>query len=120
MRAQEFYNRYEQIFCNKLIVIVQERVVKEIMEARKQYVEVIVQFREDGLMLPRTILWEDGRRFSVDRIMDVSPAPALKAGGQGDRYTIQVGGKTCYLFFEHSCDCDVSEKLGRWFVEAIR
>lgn len=120
MNPQEIYNIFEQMFCSKFIVISQERDVKEIMEARKQYVEVIVQFREDGLMLPRTILWEDGRRFPVDRIIDVSPAPALKAGGQGDRYIIQVGGKICYLFFEHSCDCDVSEKLGRWFVEAIQ
>lgn len=68
------------------------------MEARKQYVEVIVQFREDGLMLPRIILWEDGRKFPVDRILDVSPAPALKAGGQGDRYTVQIAGKSAISF----------------------
>lgn len=88
------------------------------MEARKQYVEVVVKFREDGRMLPQVILWEDGRRFPVDRIIDISPAPALKAGGQGDRYTIRVSGKLCYLFFEHACDMD-GDKPGRWFVEAL-
>lgn len=89
------------------------------MEARKQYVDVIVRFRSDGRMLPKEIWWEDGRRFPVDRILDISPAPALRAGGQGDRYTICVRGKISYLFFEHSCDMD-SDRPGRWFVEAIQ
>lgn len=87
--------------------------------ARKQYVDVMVRFREDGRMLPRGIFWEDGRCFPVDQILDISPAPALRAGGQGDRYTVRIGGKLCYLFFEHSCDMD-SDRPGRWFVEAIQ
>lgn len=89
------------------------------MEARKQYVDVLVRFRQDGRMLPTEILWRDGRRFIVDRILDISPAPALRAGGQGDRYTIRIGGKVCYLFFEHSCDMD-GDRPGRWFVEAVQ
>lgn len=87
------------------------------MQAEKRYVEVVVRFREDGRMLPRTIVWEDGRLFPVDRVLAVSPAPALRAGGQGDRYTIRVGGQVRYLFFERAlgegCGCP-----GRWFVEA--
>lgn len=86
-------------------------------EARKQYVEVVVRFREDGRMLPRVIVWDDGRSFPVDRVLDISPAPALRAGGQGDQYTIRVGGKICYLFFEHACD-ESSDRPGRCFVEA--
>lgn len=89
------------------------------MEARKQYVDVIVQFRSDGRMLPAEILWQDGRRFHVDRILDISPAPALRAGGQGDRYTVRIGSKACYLFFEHACDMD-GDRPGRWFVEAVQ
>lgn len=46
------------------------------MDARKQYVEVMVRFREDGRMLPRMVYWEDGRRFPVDRVLAVTPAPA--------------------------------------------
>lgn len=89
------------------------------MEARKQYVDVIVRFRSDGRMLPAEILWQDGRRFHVDRILDISPAPALRAGGQGDRYTVRIGSKACYLFFEHACDMD-GDCPGRWFVEAVQ
>ncbi len=33
------------------------------MEYRKVYVEVVASFREDGILLSREIVWEDGRRY---------------------------------------------------------
>lgn len=67
-------------------------------------------------MLPREIIWEDGHRYEVDRVIDIRPAHAAKAGGQGDRYTIQVRGKHRYLFFERSTNLS-GAVIGRWFVE---
>ncbi len=66
----------------------------------KVYIPVVVRFDEDGRMLPRIITWEDGRRYKIDRVSDIRPAHAMRAGGQGDRYTIYVQGKQSYLFFE--------------------
>jgi hypothetical protein len=40
----------------------------------------------------------------------------MKAGGQGDRYTVQVNGKQSYLFFERSTNI-TGNVIGRWFVE---
>ena len=82
----------------------------------KVYVQVSVVFREDGTMLPRSFIWEDGRKYSIDRVLQVRPACAQRAGGQGDRYTIMVGGQQRYLFFEHSGDAD-DQNVGRWFIE---
>ena len=82
----------------------------------REYVEVLVTFAPDGTMLPRCLVWEDGRHYDIDRIKAIQSAPALKAGGQGDRYTIQIDGQERYLFFEHNADYG-SEKLGKWFVE---
>ena len=73
-------------------------------------------FKDDGSVLPTEITWEDGRRYPIDRVLDVRQAAATKAGGQGDRYTIQISGKQSYLFFERSANISGS-KLGRWFVE---
>ena len=70
----------------------------------KIYVEVLATFKREGLLLPREIVWEDGRRFPVDKVLDLRPAAAQKAGGQGDRYTILVGGRLSFLFFEHVVD----------------
>ncbi|MGE4484013.1 MAG: hypothetical protein AB7C97_02740 [Oscillospiraceae bacterium] len=86
------------------------------MDAYKVYVAVTASFDENGRIFPREITWEDGRVFPVDRVLDVRPAAALKAGGQGDRYTVRIGGKESFLFFERSTKPS-GVTLGRWFVE---
>ena len=53
----------------------------------KVYVSVDVAFDDSGRMRPRVIHWEDGGRYKIDKVLDVRPAPAVRAGGQGDRYT---------------------------------
>ena len=85
-------------------------------KAPKVYVAVKADFREDGAMLPREITWEDGRKFEIDKVSDIRQAAAMKAGGQGDRYTITVLGKQSYLFFERSTE-QTGNNIGRWFVE---
>ena len=81
-------------------------------DAYKAYVTVLTEIRADGLMLPRLITWEDGMKYEVDRVIDVRPGYAAKAGGQGDRYTIMVNG----LYFERSTNLS-GNIIGRWFVE---
>ena len=82
----------------------------------KAYVHVSVDFDDTGRMCPTSILWEDGTHYEIDRVMDVRPAYAARAGGQGDRYTIRLGEQITYLFFEHNVDYG-SHIPGRWFVE---
>ena len=77
---------------------------------------VRVDFREDGVMLPREIVWEDGRAYEIDRVSEIRQAAAMRAGGQGDRYTIHVRGQLSYLFFERSPN-QTGNCIGRWFVE---
>lgn len=87
-------------------------------EARwiRLYLNVRVDFTEEGMMLPRSFVWTDGETYEIDRVLDCVAAPALKAGGQGDRYKLEIRGKIRYLFFEHNSDCG-SANLGRWFME---
>ena len=82
----------------------------------KVYVRVRADFSDDGTMFPREITWEDGKKYAIDRVLDIRQAPALKAGGQGDRYTIMVKGIQSYLFFERSANL-TGNVIGRWFVE---
>ena len=74
---------------------------------RKVYVEVTAHFDLEGNMMPLEILWEDGRRFEVDRVLDRRRAASLKAGGVGIRYLCRIRGKETCLFYEGP----------RWFVE---
>ena len=82
----------------------------------KVYVAVKADFNEDGIMLPRELTWEDGTRYEIDRVLDIRQAAAMKAGGQGDRYTVRIKGKQSYLFFERSTNL-TGDNIGRWFVE---
>lgn len=82
----------------------------------KVYVPVEVSFDEKGRMYPRRIHWEDGQIYDVDRVVDVRPAYAARAGGQGDRYTIRTNNRETHIFFEHNLNYD-NRILDRWFVE---
>lgn len=76
--------------------------------ARKVFVEITAKFDTEGKITPLSLLWEDGTLYEIDRVIDVCRAASLKAGGMGIRYTISIGGKQSYLFYEEP----------RWFVEA--
>ncbi len=82
--------------------------MKGIVGRTKRYVTVVAQTDETGEVTPLTIVWEDGRRYAIDRVLDRRQAHSLKTGGTGIRYTVRVGGQATYLWYEGP----------RWFVEA--
>jgi hypothetical protein len=73
----------------------------------KVYVGVLAEFDPDGGILPLSFVWEDGKRYTVDRVTDIRRAASLKAGGIGMRYTCVVCGKQTYLYLDED----------RWFME---
>ena len=84
--------------------------------ADRVYVEVNACFNATGNLIPIDLRWVDGTVFEIDKVTDVRQSAALKAGGQGDRYTVWIRGKQSYLFFERSGALS-GQNLGRWFVE---
>jgi hypothetical protein len=77
----------------------------------KVYVDVLEERRKDGQLFPLGFVWEDGRRYEIDRMLDVRPAASLKAGGAGMRYTVRVKGRESFMYLEQDHG---SEK---WFIE---
>ena len=75
----------------------------------KEFVKVRADFTLDGRLVPLKFRAEDGLPQVIDRIIDVRPAPSLKAGGQGTRYTCRVGERLIYLFNDRN----------RWFTEQV-
>ncbi len=73
----------------------------------KTFIKVTAEHDESGHIKPLVLTWNDGRKFEIDRVLDVRQAPSLKGGGLGIRYTCRIRGKEVYLF------CDE----GKWFVE---
>lgn len=75
----------------------------------KAFVSVIVEHQPDGRKTPLQIIFEDGRKFDIDRVVERRRAAATKVGGTGIRYKIIVRGQERYIY----------EDDGLWFVEAI-
>ena len=89
------------------------------MNPNKVFVEVLAKFNTEGKIIPVMIMWEDGSLYKIDKVVDVRPAPALRAGGQGDRYTVRINGRERYIFFERSPDI-FGRNIGKWFIEKKR
>jgi hypothetical protein len=73
----------------------------------KVFVQVVAEHCLNGTTRPVSIKWEDGRVFTIDRLLDVRMAPSLKGGGQGIRYTCRICGREVYLFNEEN----------KWYIE---
>ncbi|MBC3798544.1 hypothetical protein [Acetobacterium tundrae] len=74
----------------------------------KKFVPVIARFEEDGIITPQKVIWENGRVFEIDQVLDMRPGVSLKAGGQGMRYLCRIMKKDVYIYYEEP----------KWFVES--
>ena len=75
---------------------------------RKVYVDVTLKQDKHGNIIPLSVTWEDGRRYEIDRVLDVRRAASTKVGGAGIRFTVRILGRETYIFSDGE----------RWFVEA--
>lgn len=66
----------------------------------KKYVEVTAHHNGQGFVRPLILWWDDGRKYEIDRVLDVRRAASLKAGGIGIRYTCRILGKERYLYLD--------------------
>lgn len=80
----------------------------ESVKYRKVYVGVELSVSPQGDVRPKTIIFEDGNKYQIDRLRQKCRAHATKVGGTGIRYTVIICNKQTYLY----------EDDGRWFVEA--
>lgn len=74
----------------------------------KAYVGVTADFTEYGMLAPRSIRWEDGRVYEIDRVRSMQRMASRKAGGAGLRYECRIQGSFVDLYYEGN---------GLWFVE---
>lgn len=77
---------------------------------KKNYVSVNCNHDCEGNVTPSYLLWEDGRKFEIDRVLEVRKAASPRTGGSGTRYTCRIKGRPIYLYCE--------DGQGKWFVES--
>ena len=86
-------------------------------KADRVYVRVVSDFDATGDMLPRSIIWDDGREFRIEKVQDYKAATPLN-GRNSDCYTVLIHGEEKHLFFER-VDSTYRSRVGRWYVEKL-
>ena len=83
--------------------------MRGIERREKCYVEVIADHDVDGRVEPLAVVWEDGRVFGIDRVVEQRYAASMKVGGHGLRYTVVMGGRQRFIWHDDA----------GWYVERI-
>ena len=73
----------------------------------RKNVTVLARMLSTGSIIPIEIVWDDGRRFAIDKVLDKEKCAGLKGGGKGLRYTVRIAGQARYLYLDEYI----------WFVE---
>lgn len=74
----------------------------------RTYVSITALHDTNGNITPLILHWPDGRKFEIDKLLNVKPAPTF-GSGIGKKYVCRIYGKQVNLF------CDNSN--GKWYVE---
>ncbi len=75
----------------------------------KRYVEVVTLIGKQGEVRPLFLIWDNGIKYPVDKIIEVRNA-ASQVGGCGLLFRCMIGGQIRNLFFERN----------RWFIESLK
>ena len=77
---------------------------------------VLTSIDQSGLMTPCEILWPDGRRFPIDKVIE--RGKATQYSGDTTCYTVSIRGRVKKIFFKLSHPNIVSPlAIGTWFAE---
>lgn len=63
---------------------------------KKELITVEADRQPDGLLLPKAVLWKDGRRFEISRVLFYSASPTGEY--EGIRYTVMIGSAERYIY----------------------
>lgn len=86
----------------------------------KEYVDVVCRLTRDGAVEPVTVMWRDGRCFTVDEVLEYGCYGEETRGVRQARYRVRFGGHETDLYLERR---DAVDEVGepedlRWWVFA--
>lgn len=66
----------------------------------RKNVNIIAKMQEDGNVIPLILLWENGKKYTIDKILDIRKKASTKGGGLGLRYTCRFGEEERYIWLD--------------------
>ena len=73
----------------------------------RKNITVIAKMQDNNMVIPLSILWENGKSYEIDRVLDIRKKASTKGGGLGLRYTCRFGEQERYIWLDEYI----------WFVE---
>lgn len=70
------------------------------IEIAKHYAYVISDYTEDGRVIPKKILWDDGYMYEIERIIRTKRYNGLNTSGVIKQYTCECNGCVFDLIHE--------------------
>ena len=66
----------------------------------RKNVTIIAKMQEDGNVIPLILLWENGKKYTIDKVLDIRKKASTKGGGLGLRYTCRFGEEERYIWLD--------------------
>lgn len=63
-------------------------------------ITVIAIMNVTGQVIPLSLIWTDGTKYEIDRVLDIKKQASTKGGGLGLRYTVSIKGKQKYMWLD--------------------
>ena len=73
----------------------------------RKNVTMIAKMDEYGFVTPLTLVWENGKHYEIDKVVDIRKKASLKGGGMGQRYTCIIKNQEKFIWLDEYT----------WFVE---
>ncbi len=73
----------------------------------RKNVAMIVKMDECGFITPLTLIWTNGKKYEIDKVLDIRKKASLKGGGMGIRYTCKIKEQERFVWLDEYT----------WFVE---
>ena len=72
-----------------------------------KYLTVIALMQPNKKPVPQQIIWDTGKIYEIDKVLDERKRASTKGGGAGIRYLVKINNHERYLFL----------KDYNWFIE---
>ena len=63
-----------------------------------KYIDVIALMPSNGKVIPKSIIWETGQVFEIDKVIDIKRLASTKGGGAGIRFLCQIKDQRKSIF----------------------
>lgn len=66
----------------------------------RKNITVIAIMNATAEVVPLSIIWTDGRKFDIDKVIDKRKQASTRGGGKGLRYECEIMGKRKFLWLD--------------------